>query len=124
MNESPKDPISEYIKREMENEAAQGKRFPVDYIGDLANKYNETVVEMLKANKAPQEVIDAIDTAVMLERVHNGLRTGDISDWDARWIYQEHINILNSLVAMGGDFSGIARDPVMWNAVAETPVKS
>jgi hypothetical protein len=126
MSDQMQDPIPEYIKREMEREAEQGKRYPPEFVGNLAEKYDEAITEWLKVNKAPQIIIDAVDTLVMLERAHAGLRSGKLADWDARWLYQEHVNILSTLAALGGDFGGFSRDPVLWtvNTISELPSKS
>jgi hypothetical protein len=124
MSDQTKDPIPDFVKQQMEDQAAQGKRYPPEFVGNLAEMYNEAVTEWLKANKIPKEVIEAVDNLVMLERVHAGLRAGNLSDWEARWMYQEHVNLLAELATLGGEFGGFSREPVMWNAIAELPVKS
>ncbi len=126
MYDQMRDPIPEYIKKELEDQAAQGKRYPPEFVGDLASKYFEAVTEWLKVNKTPQVIIDAVDSLVMLERVHAGLKDGKLSDWDARWLYQSHVDILANLATLGGDFGGFSRDPILWNAnvIAKSPCKS
>lgn len=124
MSDQMKDPIKDYITRELEDQAEQGKRYPPEFVGNLAEMYNEAVTDWLKANNAPKEVIEAVDTLVMLERAYECLKAGKISDWDARWLYQEHINILATLAELGGDFGGFSREPVMWNSIAELKVKA
>jgi hypothetical protein len=100
-------------------EARLGQKYSTEFIEMMAEHAQGVLLDWLKANHLPDQVVNLVETAVMLERISQEKRTHTLPDIDAVYLAQELPGITETIAAMGGEYSGpysniTGRGPLKW----------
>jgi hypothetical protein len=86
-------------------EVKLGRSYSAEFVSAIADQAGEILIEWLKANNAPQEVIDLADSTIILERCRANIENGNLSDWNACFLGQELPGITELIAQLGGTFA-------------------
>ena len=117
--ETPVVITAEILKQIDASLAEIGHTYHPDFIGSLNETAIATLTDWLKANNAPQEVLDMIEDVILLDRVALGLIHNQLGDWDASELPGLIGRVSTSIIRLGGSFSGAGsiwgdHTPIEW----------
>ena len=96
----------EVIQSIMDYEVELGALWSKEFIGALSTQANKTLIDWLKANNAPKQVVDMLEDVILLERCVSGFENQNLSDNLAMQLTQELPSITYHIAELGGVFCG------------------
>jgi hypothetical protein len=88
-----------------ECKADLGRSYAPEFIDILAKQSYEILLEWMKKNHLPEEVIDLLDNIILLNNDLDEIKQGGLSDWSAAGLAEEIPHIIECISQLGGTFS-------------------
>ena len=125
MNDNPLEVKKAVIEAIIDYEVELGSQWSEEFIESLSIQANKTLIDWLKANNAPKEVVDMLEDVILLERCVSGFENQNLSDNLAMQLTQELPSITYHIVELGGVFcSGSSESHRRENVIAWQPAPS
>jgi len=125
MNDNPLELRKAVIEAITDYEVELWSLWSEEFIASLSIQANETLIDWLKANNAPKEVVDMLEDVILLERCVSGFENQNLSDNLAMQLTQELPSITYHIVELGGVFfSGSSESHRRENVITWQPSPS
>jgi hypothetical protein len=89
-----------------QDEIEIGRSYPPELVGMLALNGVNTLIDWLKKNHAPRQVVDLADHVFLLSRAEVQLQNNNLPDFSANGLSEQIALTAQEIIALGGVFSG------------------